>query len=397
MESSGSAWAWGRNYLGNLGLGVVGGPTTYNWLSSPTQIGTEVTWIAISGSMSFSAGIKNDGTLWTWGNDGNGRLGQNGTPVGASPEQVGTDTTWSNVSLGIDYPFAMATKTDGTLWTWGKNERGNLGQNQAFASPNNIGISSPMQVGTDTTWTDKITAGCQQAWAIKTDGTLWAWGYNEAPGNAVLGTSPGNVDRSSPTKIGTQTDWVFVKAGRFCCGGVRNTDDLFTWGNNTYGQLGLNNRTLYSSPKQIPGSWRSVSLTTKDGATADSGGIQADGTLWRWGGNLGGALGQGGGISPNSSPTRRSSPVQVGTDTNWNQMSSFNSNVAATKTDGSLWSWGYNDKGELGHNNRRPSNYSSPKQIPGTNWTTTTSRNQLSFRESYDDQASVFVLKNGGQ
>ncbi len=387
MESSGSAWVWGHNESGMLGLNQGDSPGTNNF-SSPVQMSTETSWIAITGSISAASGIKRDGTLWTWGYNQSGQLGQN-SPVPtrqSSPTQVGTDTTWSNVSFGTDKNI-MATKTDGTLWTWGLNEYGQCGIN-GTTSPSNAGISSPTQVGTDTTWTDKISAGYDQSFAIKTDGTLWGWGFNESPDGAI--GVPGNAERSSPTKIGTKTDWVFVNAGSACCGAIRNTDDLFVWGVNTYGQLGLNNKTRYTSPKQIPGAWQSVSLTKDVTVYASSGGIQADGTLWKWGGNYGGALGQNGDISPNANNTRRSSPVQVGTDTNWNQMDGYLSGTIATKTDGTLWTWGNNPTGELGHNNRNPATYSSPKQIPGTNWTTTTSRHQLCMTTA----PAVFILKN---
>ena len=385
MESSGSAWAWGHNESGMLGLNQGDSPGT-TFFSSPVQISTETTWIAITGTNVTAAGIKQDGTLWTWGYNQSGQLGQN-SPVPtrrSSPTQVGTDTTWSNVSFGTDKNI-MATKTDGTLWTWGLNEYGQCGINGS-TSPANVGISSPMQVGSDTTWTDKISAGYDQSFAIKTDGTLWGWGHNESA-DGTIGV-PGNVERSSPTQVGTKTDWVFVNAGSVCCGAIRNTDDLFVWGVNTYGQLGLNNKTRYTSPKQIPGAWQSVSLTKDNTAYASSGGIKADGTLWKWGGNISGALGQNGDITPNTNNTRRSSPVQVGTDTNWNQMDGYFSSTIATKTDGTLWTWGYNEDGALGHNNR--TEYSSPRQIPGTNWTTTTSRHQLCIANA----PAVFVLKN---
>ena len=387
MESSGSAWSWGNNEDGMLGLNQGDVPGTQNF-SSPVQISTEKIWVAITATNTTAAGIKRDGTLWTWGYNQSGQLGQNqGAPTKqSSPTQVGTDTTWSNVSFGTDRNI-MATKTDGTLWTWGLNEYGQCGIN-GTTSPANAGISSPTQVP-GTTWTDKISAGYDQSFAIKTDGTLWGWGFNESP-DGTIGV-PGNVERSSPTQIGTKTDWVFVNAGSACCGAIRNTDDLFVWGVNEYGQLGLNNKTRYTSPKQIPGAWQSVSLTKDVTAYASSGGIQADGTLWKWGGNYGGALGQNGDISPNANNTRRSSPVQVGTDTNWNQMDGYLSGTIATKTDGTIWTWGYNATGQLGHNNRHPTNYSSPKQIPGTNWTTTTSRHQLCMATA----PAVFVLKDG--
>ncbi len=390
MESTGTAWAWGHNESGQLGLNQGDDSPTQNF-SSPTQIGTESSWSVITANNGSTSAIKNDGTLWTWGKNFYGQLGlnQKGGPAAvgpiSSPTQVGTDTTWSNVSFAcMSANHIMATKTDGTLWCWGSNQRGQCGQNSK--TPNNSGLSSPTQVGTDTTWTDKISSGWEQSYAIKTDGTLWGWGFNESP-NASLGI-PGNVDRSSPTAIGTETDWVFVNAGTYVAGAIRNTDELFVWGDNDYGQLGVNNRTRYTSPQQIPGAWQSVSMSKDISAYAGGGGIKADGTLWKWGTNGGGALGQGGDVSPDSQNVYRSSPVQVGTDTNWNQMDHDYASNLATKTDGTLWGWGNNPQSQLGLNNR--TQYNSPKQVgTDTNWTTNNSKHQLHVNQG------SFVLRRG--
>ena len=394
MESSGSAWAWGENEAGMLGLNQADTPGT-NRQSSPIQIGTEKSWTAITCTHGAAAGIKRDGTLWTWGENERGQLGlnQKGGPAAvgpiSSPTQVGTDTTWSNLCFGSSSSLQlMATKTDGTLWCWGSNQRGQLGQNSISPSP--TGISSPTQVGTDTTWTDKIAAGWEQSYAIKTDGTLWGWGFNESP-NASLGI-PGNHNISSPTAIGTQTDWVFVNAGVYIAGAIRNTDELFVWGVNQKGQLGVNDRTRYTSPKQIPGAWQSVTMAQDTTDYAGSGGIKADGTLWMWGTNAFGALGLNGSVptgAPAPTLTLFSSPAQVGTDTNWNQLALDESSNLATKTDGTLWAWGANGHGNLGLG-AGPIQRSSPTQVgTETNWATITSKSQLRIN------TASFALKNG--
>ena len=139
---------------------------------------------------------------------------------------------------------------------------------------------------------------------------------------------------------------------------------FFSWGRNDYGQCGLNNRTQYSSPTQVPGTtWAyatSGSYLTGDQNTAV---IKTDGTLWMWGRNHSGELGQ-------NNLTKYSSPVQVGSDTTWNsgsyQKFTSGKSTGAIKTDGTLWMWGNNDEGQLGQNNN--TNCSSPIQIPGTNW-----------------------------
>ena len=184
-------WSWGYNNFGTLG----DGSTTTR--SSPTQLpGT--TWDTVTVGWKSVASVKTDGTMWGWGHNQAGNLGDNSDTQRSSPVQVGTDTTWKDVQV-LNYYNAFATKTNGTLWTWGQNNGGQLGHN------NEIQYSSPTQVGTDTTWSQ--IGG--QIHAIKTDGTLWWWGDN-AYGLAGTNNSGNPNNKSSPVQVGTDTDWKAV-------------------------------------------------------------------------------------------------------------------------------------------------------------------------------------------
>ena len=169
----------------------------------------------------------------------------------SSPVQI-PGTTWGNVE---NYRvLALASKTDGTLWTWGLNEFGGLGQNDRTSR------SSPVQIP-GTTWTNTISAGYNGGAAIKTDGTLWSWGYN---GDGQLGINEqgsGNR-RSSPVQI-PGTTWSKIYMGMSRGAAIKTDGTLWVWGNNYKGQLGVNTQgTKYSSPTQIPGTnWNSFSLT----------------------------------------------------------------------------------------------------------------------------------------
>ena len=300
--------------------------------------------------------------LWSWGYNTQGQLGQNqsGNKY-SSPIQI-PGTTWSvdNDKFAMGTEAAGAIKTDGTLWSWGYNNQGGLGQNTTGAPGR---ISSPAQVGGDTTWA-KISAGRQGMSAIKTDGTLWSWGYNRF---GMIGVN-NMTQYSSPAQI-PGTTWRTI----FRCdyGGAQQiatkTDGtLWTWGEDEEGSLGLNQAgsTKYSSPVQIPGtSWASAKTT---GYTSIA--TRTDGTLWMWGKNAHGQLGQG-------NTTKYSSPVQI-PGTSWGTSMSdiaqeaygSNASCCVRKTDGTLWSWGYNDQGNLGHNDRTARN--SPVQVgTDTNWT----------------------------
>jgi hypothetical protein len=329
-------FSWGNGSSGNLGV------NNRTYYSSPVQIlGT--TWSSIATGYRHSLAIKTDGTLWSWGYNASfaGQLGQNNLINYSSPVQI-PGTTWRSIDGG-DY-HTLATKTDGTLWAWGYNFGGRLGLN------NTTYYSSPVQIP-GTTWSSTIACGAQHSLAIKTDGTLWAWGFNYY---GVVGQGD-NIPYSSPIQI-PGTTWSSISSGNSSRNSfaIKTDGTLWAWGYNTQGALGQNNRTDYSSPRQIPGTtWRSVSSAYNHVMVT-----KTDGTLWVWGFNQSGELGQNNTIS-------YSSPVQI-SGTTWSSISADQTLYLATKTDGTLWSWGDNDKGVLGLNNR--TQYSSPVQIPGTSW-----------------------------
>ena len=354
-------WAWGTNANGVLGQNA----PSPSRKSSPTQIGTGVTWKGVGGSnpSGYVHAVKSDGTLWAWGINYAGVLGQNNAnPDGtcSSPIQVGSDTDWDKVSKGGESHTGII-KTDGTLWMLGNNDLGSLGQNS------NVSYSSPIQVGTETTW-KFCSMSKRHSMGIKTDGTLWSWGRGNSGG---LGLNS-NTERSSPCQIGTSTNWKTCASRTYGGAATKTNGQLFSWGYNTMGELGINSRTRYSSPIQVPGSWTCV----------DSGGdtmqsmmaLRTNGTLWAWGGNSVGELGQG-------NTTQRSSPVQIpGTwSTATNESGGFNMDhsecSAAMKTDGTWWTWGANPQGQLGVNDQ--GNNSSPRQLPGSWKIITTSVNTM--------------------
>ena len=184
-------YSWGRNAIGQLGLGNI------TYYSSPKQVGTLTTWSDITAGGQSTAVIKTDGTLWAWGYNGFGQLGLGNTVDKSSPSQVGALTTWYSISSGSQ--FMAAIKTDGTLWSWGRNATyGSLGLGDT------VNRSSPVQVGALTTWY-KVAAGYRFTIAVKTDGTLWSWGLNS---QGQLGYGGYSISRSSPVQVGALTTWL---------------------------------------------------------------------------------------------------------------------------------------------------------------------------------------------
>tara|TARA_B100000287_G_C20560508_1_gene752234 strand:+ start:28 stop:1179 length:1152 start_codon:yes stop_codon:yes gene_type:complete len=285
--------------------------------------------------------------LFSWGSGTYGQIGQNSLTQYSSPVQI-PGTSWRHITSSSYVTAALATKTDGTLWGWGHNLFGALAQNDR------IYYSSPVQVGGDTTWSDTLAINYRHSSAIKTDSTLWIWGFNS---KGQLGQN-NKTDYSSPVQIpGT---WSDVSSDLYGNLAIKTNGELWVWGYNTNGQLGINDRTEYSSPKQVPGTtWRSI-----HGGVYHTHATRTDGTLWSWGWNGGGRLGLN---SPG--PSQRSSPTQVGSDTTWSTKIVFSGSggTRAVKTDGTMWGWGNNTNGQLGVNDTAPR--SSPIQVgSGTDW-----------------------------
>jgi alpha-tubulin suppressor-like RCC1 family protein len=339
-----SLYAWGNNYNGQSGLN-----DRIN-RSSPVQVGSLADWSSVSSAGPNITAIKTDGTLWSWGINEDGELGQNDVINRSSPVQVGTLTNWSTTS---SHDHTLAVKTDGTLWSWGKGSLGRLGD-PTLPVGDAANRSSPIQIGALTTWS-KTSAGNQHSLALKTNGTLWAWG------NGVIGQIGDNtvIRRSSPVQVGAETNWSEIAAGSATSFGITTDGKLYAWGEASSGKLGLNDAINRSSPVQV-GVLTNWSKIASKGTVVHA--IKTDGTLWGWGRNdVGGAVGD-------NTIINRSSPVQIGSDTDWNKVSAGARVSSAIKTDGTLWSWGRNNIGQAGNDSTIA--LSSPVQIGAlTKWT----------------------------
>ena len=340
----GNLWLWGRNVFGQAGTN-----DTTNRLTPVTTLSGGSNWKQVDCGYQQTAAIKTDGTLWTWGYGGYGALGVNDGTQRNTPVQVfGNHTNWKQICASVY--MTAAIKTDGTLWTWGRNAEGALGTNDT------TNRATPVTTFAGGTNWKQVSAGGLRVAAIKTDGTLWIWGNKN---NGGLGTNGGG-DRNTPvTTFAGGTNWKQVSAGDSNCAAIKTDGTLWTWGSNENGNLGTNGGGERSTPvTTFAGgtNWKSLDFYYRHSVA-----IKTDGTLWTWGLNSSGQLGI-------NDTTDRSTPVTTfAGGTNWKQVSTGNQ-TAAIKTDGTLWTWGNNAQGQLGTNDT--TNRATPVTTfaGGTNW-----------------------------
>jgi len=434
IRSDNTLWSWGANTTGQLGVNDVINR------SSPVQVGTGSNWVSASCGSQHSLILDSAGRLYSFGRSNEGQLGHVTIANRSSPVQIGTSTDWNTPIAGALTSHAL--KNNGTLWAWGSNLRNSTGfWTLNYGNGSTVSVASPVQLGTGSNWTNRLSFTAA-AVTIDNNNDLYTWGSNQSANLAIPDTFCSSIVQvsnvrwtrirggkntssvippvmlarksnktlwtwgsnffSSPVQVGTKRDWsdqfdvgggsgaaidesgrLFTIAGstaavqvgaltnwRTITVGIINANSdsphyasiktdgtLWGWGLNTTGQVGNNSTVSVTSPVQIG--------SDTDWQMAFAGqqrtfGIKTNGTLWGWGLNTTGELGLGNVVN-------RSSPVQVGTDTNWSIVSHDQSHTLAIKTNGTLWGWGLNSTGELGLGNTV--NRSSPVQIgTDTDW-----------------------------
>jgi len=328
----------GSNALGALGINE----TLNICTSTPVrELTLSENWCQISTREFSTQAVKTDGTLWNWGfryglsADSSGALIDRSSPV----QEACSATNWC-FSAGGGRSTGSSSggiKTDGSLWMWGFNRCGDLGVGviSGFTT-----FTTPIQeVSSSTIWSELslFSQTCPGAVALKTDGTFWGWGRN------LLGSLGTNdiICYSSPVQeISSSTNWCKVAAGSALSTGIKTDGTLWSAGSGICGQLATNSIIIcYSSPVQEISSstnWSLVYQSNRNGQHA----IKTDGTLWSWGSDVGGAIGDG--IFAGS----MSSPVQeITSSTNWCIVSPGQLGSMAIKTDSTLWGWGFNSCG----------------------------------------------------
>jgi alpha-tubulin suppressor-like RCC1 family protein len=337
-SGSGTVWAWGNNSDGELGNGS---STLYEGNPTPGQVSSLTGVIAIAAGSEHSLALTSSGTVWAWGNGGWGQLGQGVYRSSTIPIQVPGLSGITAIAAGQLH--SMALGGDGTVWAWGYNIYGQVGNGASGAN-----VLAPVKVR-GLTGIVAIAAGndSDTSYALKSDGTVWAWGYDGLGGlgNGTSNESP----HPTPVRVSNLTGVTAIAAGTYHALALRSTGTVMAWGSNQYSQLGATTTgrcSSYSDPcSTVPVRSGTLSAVVKIAAGGNSSlALKSDGTVWGWGDNGYGQLANGttttfGGVK---TPTRASL-------TSITAIALGGSHSVALKSDGSVWSAGYNDLGQLGN------------------------------------------------
>ena len=314
VADDGTLWTWGSNLHGQLGDG------TNVSIPSPMQLAVDFAAVAAGQAQTYA--VKRDGTLWAWGANGQGQLGDGTTFDANRPVQIGSG--FSTVSAGREH--GVAIRADGTLWTWGASSYCTVGSGIPVPCP------VPTQIGAGFV---RVATGDDHNLAIMQDGSLWAWGSNT---NGQLGT--GTRD-GAPRPLRVGEGFAAVAAGYAHSLAVKTNGTLWAWGANSNGQVGNGARLDTSLPTPVGEGFAAVA-----GGYNHSAAVKRDGTLWTWGANEYGQLGNGTALLYGEAG-QALFPAQVGSGFT-SVVSRGRATLAIRAGNGALWSWGYNTLGEIG-------------------------------------------------
>ena len=317
VRSDGTLWCWGRNTWGAVGNGQTGpGP------KAPARIGSSSAWSSVAAGGASTCGIRESGALFCWGLNNQGQVGDGTTKLRKSPVQIGSATDWSQVSLG--WFTSCGLRTDGSAWCWGDNSAGQLAGASGGLRP------QPTRIPGEG-WSS-ISVGGWHVCGIKGDGTLWCWGRNTF-GQVGNGTTR---DQHSPVQIGKDHTWTQVSTSWSHTCGLKASGEVRCWGRNSDGQVGDGTRASRVAPTVVGGLPPMEDVAAGEGTTCS---LDRGGQLWCWGGNTYGTLGNG---------TRSDSTVPVRGAGTFRTLSAGWMHMCAITGSGTSRCWGNNESGQVG-------------------------------------------------
>ncbi len=319
----GTLYAGPVRVIGSLTLKAVA--FRAGWTTSPVATGVYER-VSISAGAFHTITARSDGSVWTWGQNQNGQLGDNSTNQSSVPVQLAGLSGIAEVAAG--YYHSVALKSDGTVWAWGLNLFGQLGDNttnQRLVPVQVLGI----------TGVTALAAGEYSTYALRADGTVWAWGQNLF---GQLGDNTMN-QRLTPVEVQGLTDVAAIAAGESHAVALKKDGTVWAWGNNVSGALGNGTTNSSSVPVQI------TSLSGIVGIAANghhSAAVKSDGMLWTWGSGLFGELGHG------ANPQFLPAPVQAIGVAGAAAAGAGSFHTLVLLDDGTLSAFGNNAYGQLG-------------------------------------------------
>ncbi len=371
-------WCWGRNNRGELGLGI----DTTLYESRPMQIGSGEDWLSVAVGDQFTCALKIDHSLWCWGSNTKGELGNPEiAPFIDTPIQIAAGDQWLMLATGLY--FTCATKLDLTMWCWGANNQGQLGDLTVDTKL----LPNPVFGIQEWQW---LATGDTHVCAIDNLQTLWCWGDN-------WGGQMGNgrfVDVIEPQAVDDILSYTTVAAGSYHTCALQTNNTLWCWGYNLYGQLGngsneLSTHEFYYSPQQSGlkvADWSSIDVRYGHAC-----GIRTGGTMWCWGANYAGQLGRG-------NYEESSTPVLIKHHFNWKEVSTGENNTCAIKTDGRLFCWGSNLRGQIGNGRSFSGGMTGPSYVESdTAWISVTSGEYFTCGLKSDNSAWCWGDNRQGQ
>jgi alpha-tubulin suppressor-like RCC1 family protein/subtilisin family serine protease len=335
VGSDGKVWGFGQGTYGQLGTG------TKTSSLVPVQIAGFTASEATAGRL-HSVAVKSDGTVWAWGYNGYGQLGLGTTSQTNFPVKISSLTGIQGIDAG--HYHSTAVGSDGKVWTWGNGEKGQLGDGYT-----NKVQKTPIQAQLTGVAT-QVVAGLHHTAALKTDGTVWAWGYNKF---GQMGRGYTNEFEKLPVQVLGLSNVDRIAAGDYFNLALKKDGTVWAWGYGGNGRLGNNAGTNAWKVVQV----LNLSSVLDVAAGAGQGiALRSDGTVWTWGYNSAGQLG-------NGTILRQLKPVQANNLLNIRGIAAGSLHSLALKSDGTVWSFGNNAQGQLGNNSTL--NQSNAVQVTG--------------------------------